>query len=714
MKRQLLCFLLLGLFIPALGQVTRLSNNTSYEWGFPLTNSKLILRSQISNTLWVYDIPGNTFTQLSSTMTVASNASFGFFNGKFYFAGTTVAEGIELWVTDGTPAGTLLVKDINPGGDSNPNYGFIVYNNELYFTAADGTTGRELWKTDGSGGGTVQVKDINTGPANGFSNNPVSQFMVVNGLLVFSATSAADGDELWATDGTNLGTTEIKNIEPTPGVGSHISSFTSYNSKLIFTAFDLANGDRLWITDGTSGGTALIKDINPNPPAAPPLLYFMPDIAPYFFNFQNTLYFTANDGTDGAELWKTDGTTGGTTLVKDINPGSADGFPMGLPAMVFAVKNSTKFFFTATTATEGAELWQSDGTGTGTTLLADIETGVNSSDPIILPNFFGGGGLFQGNKFFFIAKTIAVEGQELYISDGTPGGTSIVKDINPGPPDGFDQTYLSFFYGSSKFYFVGNDGINGNELWETDGTDPGTDMVENINAIGTPPNDGSNISQMMAASNTLFFFGTDGDDATNTDFFKLDASLGVLPLRWVSMKAVPANNDVNVSWETAEEESTDHFIVQRSTDGINFQEIGNVRAKGVGSNSYSFTDHGAMRAGAVKKWYYRVRDVDIDGRSALSRTATVALNKMIASVLIAPNPVVNELKLIIQSVSNDQAMFNVVNMDGKLVLQKSISIRRGENTISENVAALPNGAYILQLTSPDGTAYIERFMVQHQ
>ena len=171
MKRILLCLMLSSSFLfSALGQVTRISDNTSYEWGFPLTSSLLLMRSQISNTLWVYDATGNTFTQLSTTMTVASNASFGFFNGKFYFAGTTAAEGIELWVTDGTPAGTVLVKDINPSGDSNPNYGFIVYNNELYFTAADGTTGRELWKTNGTGAGTVQIKDINTGPGNGFSN----------------------------------------------------------------------------------------------------------------------------------------------------------------------------------------------------------------------------------------------------------------------------------------------------------------------------------------------------------------------------------------------------------------------------------------------------------------------------------------------------------------------------------------------------------------
>jgi ELWxxDGT repeat protein len=707
MKKNLLSSFLLSVFIlPVSAQVTRLSNNTSYDWGFALTNTKIMLRSGIDKTILAYDIPGNSFTQLSSTVSVEADYQFGVLNGKLYFAGKTAAEGIELWVSDGTPGGTSLLKDINTNGtaDSNPKYGFIVYNNELYFTADDGSTGRELWKTNGTGAGTIQVKDINTGLPDAFSGTTPSNFKVINNILVFSATTAADGDELWKTDGTGPGTTQLKNIYTTAGLGSHISGFTEYGSNLIFVAFDEVNGDAIWKTDGTTGGTSLIKDINPDPPLPPPFYFLLPSVIPGFFNFQNELYFAGNDGTNGFELWKTDGTGPGTQFVKDIDPGPGDGFPL----VALSVKNSNKFFFSATTTNEGTELWESDGTGPGTQLLKDIAPGATSSDAIVLPDFTTNG-LFQGNKFFLIANTPGVEGNEFYISDGTPGGTVLLKDINPGPGDGYDGVNLSWYYTNNKFYFVANDGTNGSELWQSDGTGPGTALVANINA--TAPGAGSNISFRTVASGTLFFFGTDGDDAVNTDFFKLDASVA-LPLLWVSVEARPSNNDVWLLWETAAEEQTDYFVIQRSADGITYQDIGKVNAHGGVSNQYRLIDVGAMKQAGVKKWYYRIKYVDKDTKWALSRIATVALNKSITSILMLPNPVSSELKMLIEAISNDHASMSIVNMEGKNVLQRSVDIHAGQNTVISNLGNLPNGVYLLQIIM-GGSATTERFLIQH-
>ena len=114
-----------------------------------------------------------------------------------YFAGSTAAAtGTELWVTDGTIAG-LPRKDINPTGaaDSNLDYGFVVYNSELYFTASDGVSGRELWKTNGTAVGTVRVLISMPGRWMLFPFR-AADFRTVNGLLVFTATTLADGDEL--------------------------------------------------------------------------------------------------------------------------------------------------------------------------------------------------------------------------------------------------------------------------------------------------------------------------------------------------------------------------------------------------------------------------------------------------------------------------------------------------------------------------------------
>jgi ELWxxDGT repeat protein len=187
-------------------------------------------------------------------------------------------------------------------------------------------------------------------------------------------------------------------------------------------------------------------------------------------------------------------------------------------------------------------------------------------------------------------------------------------------------------YTEDKAYLTANDGIHGEEFWQTDGTGPGTAMIQDVNV--TPTIAANSDMQFAAiASNNLYLFGTDGNNATLTDFFRVDAPLVALPLRWISFDARPSNDDVLLTWETAQEEQTDHFIVQRSGDGQNDFDLGRVNAHGIGSNQYSFTDLDAMKTTGVKKWFYRVKYVDKDAKSALSRTATISLAS-IASIYI--------------------------------------------------------------------------------
>ena len=81
-----------------------------------------------------------------------------------YFSATDRTNGVELWKSDGTASGTVMVKDINPGaGASNPS-SFVNVGGILYFRAINGTSGAELWKSDGTASGTVMIKDINPGP----------------------------------------------------------------------------------------------------------------------------------------------------------------------------------------------------------------------------------------------------------------------------------------------------------------------------------------------------------------------------------------------------------------------------------------------------------------------------------------------------------------------------------------------------------------------
>ncbi len=134
--------------------------------------------------------------------------------GTCYFSATdgagAGAHGEELWKTDGTLAGTALVKDINPGPNSSTPVGAIAVGNKLFFIANDGTHGVELWVSDGTALGTVMVKDINpTG-----DSNP-SNLTNVGGTVFFAATDGTHGIELWESDGTPAGTVMVKDINPT-------------------------------------------------------------------------------------------------------------------------------------------------------------------------------------------------------------------------------------------------------------------------------------------------------------------------------------------------------------------------------------------------------------------------------------------------------------------------------------------------------------------
>ena len=96
----------------------------------------------------------------------SSPSNFISFDNMLYFSANNGSSGVELWKSDGTSAGTVMVKDINTTGDGYPSY-FTVHNGVLYFIANPATSGDELWKSDGTSAGTVQVVDLNAGDSSG-------------------------------------------------------------------------------------------------------------------------------------------------------------------------------------------------------------------------------------------------------------------------------------------------------------------------------------------------------------------------------------------------------------------------------------------------------------------------------------------------------------------------------------------------------------------
>src|SRR3954470_16131965 len=148
-------------------------------------------------------------------------------------------------------AAATLLRDINPGGDARFNEPVAV-GPAFFFSADDRAHGSELWKTDGTPEGTVLVEDIRPGPEGSIPRT----LTAVNGTLFFVADDGATGSELWRSDGTEAGTGRVKDANPGSGSGAGIDfRMAELNGTVIFTGDD-GSGPRLWRSDGTEAGTA--------------------------------------------------------------------------------------------------------------------------------------------------------------------------------------------------------------------------------------------------------------------------------------------------------------------------------------------------------------------------------------------------------------------------------------------------------------------------
>ncbi len=245
-------------------------------------------------------------------------------DGTLFFTAKSRGRGRELWRSDGTRAGTKLVRDIKPGRMDSAPHELVNFDGTLVFRADDGVHGAELWRSDGTRAGTTLVRDIRPGPVGSLRQGTVSTSgpTQAGGPLFFRADDGVHGLELRRTDGTEAGTTLVRDIRPgrltSEALFFHPADF---GGALVFGASDGVHGDELWRSDGTEAGTTLVRDIRPGPNNHSFPLSFT--------DFGGTLFFSADDGfggedTHGRELWRSDGTEAGTTLFKNIRPGSAD------------------------------------------------------------------------------------------------------------------------------------------------------------------------------------------------------------------------------------------------------------------------------------------------------------------------------------------------------------------------------------------------------
>jgi ELWxxDGT repeat protein len=491
-----------------------------------------------------------------ATTGFTGSAPHGFtsMGGIVYFAARDAANGDELWRTDGTAAGTWLVRDLRPGvGDSMPAeltavgdtlfltaadslwmsdgteagtvrlrpdlrspLELVDAGGTLYFTAESSATGRELWRTDGTASGTVLVRDILPGPE---SSHPLG--IVALGNEIYFAAIGAEGDELWRSDGTEAGTVLVRDVASGPG-NSNPLEITPMGGRVYFSAFTPTEGRELWRSDGTEAGTTRLRDVHPGTADS---------LAHQFTAAGGSMYFVADDGVNGLEVWRAGGPGGATMIGPASSPGAAY-WPSDLTDL------GGVLFFTADDGVHGRELWRVEGTSATVLDLIPGSTGSSAGSLAAIagrlyfgavapgsapPNHFGepwasdgtaaGSAVIKRLNGAPSASVVApiefggalvfrtddgVIGYEPWRSDGTAAGTYPLLDIHPGPNGSAFGDFASM---NGALYFIAFD-PTGPGLWRTDGTTAGT-----VRVAGLP---GPHPFQLVAAGNNLFFTTNDG------------------------------------------------------------------------------------------------------------------------------------------------------------------------------------------------------------
>jgi ELWxxDGT repeat protein len=393
-----------------------------------------------------------------------------------FFSAQDGVHGVELWKSDGTTGGTVLVADIFPGpGFSDPSY-LTNVNGTLFFMAEDNTHGAQLWRSNGTASGTVMLTDVQPS----FTHTGATAFANVNGTLFFETSDGTNGQEVWRSNGTASGTLLLKNIDAGSNPFFPPRQLVDVNGAVFFPADDGANGAQLWKSDGTVSGTQMVADINPHENPFP-----NGSFPKYLTNDNGTLFFNANDGTHGRQLWRSQGTAANTTMVSNVYPGGTNG---GGPYPITNV-NGTLFFASVNSATV-YDLWRSDGTASGTQIVKQLDFNVYFKHPTNI------------NGTLFFQDSDGAHGAQLWSSNGTAAGTSQVKDIRPGGNS--NLSYLTNVDGT--VFFSANDGTHGSELWESNGTAAGTQLVADI----MPGPSGSFPTGLTNFNGQLLFSANDG------------------------------------------------------------------------------------------------------------------------------------------------------------------------------------------------------------
>ncbi|WP_415325495.1 T9SS type A sorting domain-containing protein [Chryseobacterium sp. MMS23-Vi53] len=487
-----------------------------------------------------------------------------------------------LWSFDTASNNSSLLKTFEYSG----NVKLYSYNNQVILAANDGISGKEIWKSDGTVAGTALIKDIAPNNGNSISND----FKIVtlnNGKFYFMANTAT-GYMLYESDGTSAGTNPLMPMQNTPQLEG-----ASGGNYFVFIGFSATNGgSEPWISDGTVAGTKLLKDIYPGTTSSMGLNQ-------KFLKLGNKIYFDSSSNGNpgyGNYIWETDGTEAGTVLFNTpinnvlygkssdgqyliltkpnewsrfwiTNGNSAQTFEMsalGMTAANGVVDFNSKVYLAGTTAKHGMELYTLDPITQVATLASDISKYESSS-----PHSYE---LLNDNLIFIAAdrefnnqfyKRDKNTQQITRLSNFTSGSSSVgmftnfndtffkvgnflyTKNSTPNPMSGFYRTdgtsansigistgntvlYDNTFFANlndNTLLFSGYNNVIGTELWKIDNNSNTFSLVKDIStdSMGSMYNTDSKITVLngyayfVAKENgKLAIWKSDGTEANTT------------------------------------------------------------------------------------------------------------------------------------------------------------------------------------------------------
>ena len=456
-------------------------------------------------------------------------------DGSLMFTATAATTGEELYICKDEQV--TLIKDIVPGaGGSDPKF-LTVVGDKVYFTTITPEYGEELWMTDGTDAGTKLVKDINEGTEGSyvygltaFQDKCLFFARDFDSMLDPVIDSQTPEEWLWVSDGTDAGTMRIADV-PTrkqsnapDGNAGHI---VPCGNQAFFVGYDKVNNQTLYVTDGTASGTRPVTNINPKPSTGGNFQTEPGDIDWLTNMNDEKVIFRANTvkekvgGTKdlGSEIWFSDGTDAGTKWVGvDYAPGEVDGVPNNTQ-FAFPLYYNGKAYFRAIDGVHGCEPGVTDFTPEGTHYICDINYWNNDpSQSSWGPehSYIWKGFLFcQANgSYYYPADTYNDSGYSLWRYNLAEGG------VTPTPENGlkgyeYQKNWTNgfeVFPGNNsdgprwftecggRLYLILMDAVNNWELWKMESVDDIPKKVVDL--------EGNTVPYFLTAVNNSLYFVT--------------------------------------------------------------------------------------------------------------------------------------------------------------------------------------------------------------